>query len=121
MFKNEWWCNQRKLKDVKLLLKKSSLIIALIDQDKNRLAAFCRVLTDQMYKALILDVIVQKDYRGKGLANRLFAEINNASELSNVKHFELYCLPDKENFYKKFGFTSDLNNFVFMRSTELLV
>lgn len=37
--------------------------------------AFARILTDYVYKALILDVIVEPAYRGRGLGRLLMESI----------------------------------------------
>jgi hypothetical protein len=35
--------------------------------------------------------------------------------LRNVKHFELYCLPEYQAFYALHGFTTDVGNVALMR------
>ena len=81
----------------------------------NELQAFARVLTDYVFKAVVFDVIVSEKYRGQGLGKELMRLVQNHVELQDVKHFELYCLPEMVGFYKELGFTDELENLVFMR------
>jgi GNAT superfamily N-acetyltransferase len=80
-----------------------------------RLVAFVRVITDFVYKGLVLDVIVDPAYRGTGLGTRLMDEVVEHPELRDVAHLELYCRPELEPFYERWGFTSDLGVLRFMR------
>ena len=84
----------------------------MFDQEDN-LVAFCRVLTDYIFKATIFDVIVSKPYQGKKIGGFLVHTIISHKDLINVKHKELYCLKEMAPFYAKYGFkTVDI---VFMR------
>ncbi|ETI67402.1 N-acetyltransferase GCN5 [Neobacillus vireti LMG 21834] len=69
MFQAEWWTQGRELDDVGIMVKNSDIIIGFSDVETDELIGFARVLTDFIYKALILDVMVSKSYRdiSKGL------------------------------------------------------
>ncbi|WP_417714868.1 GNAT family N-acetyltransferase [Pseudoalteromonas obscura] len=54
------------------------------------LVGFARVLSDFIYKAVIFDVIVAPDERGKGLGITLMELIKHHPKLNKVLHFELY-------------------------------
>jgi len=114
LYKQEWWSNNRTLKETKSIVENSSITVGLIDES-NTLIAFARVLTDYTIKALIFDVIVDKSYRNRGLGKKLIQLILEHQALKNVKHFELYCLPEMVEYYKSYGFTDGLENLVFMR------
>ena len=114
LYQKEWWTEKRTLEETKHVVKNSQIVIAMVDNE-NRLQAFVRVLTDYLFKALIFDVIVSDEHRGKGLGKELMNLVQNHSELQEVKHFELYCLPKMVGFYEAFGFTGELENLVFMR------
>jgi predicted GNAT family N-acyltransferase len=115
LYQKEWWTEGRTLPDVKIMLRNTDIIVALGEEGSNRLIAFARVLTDRVYKALILDVIVDANYRTRGLGKEIMQMILDHPELGAVKHFELYCLPDLIPFYKKWGFTDDLGELTTMR------
>jgi len=61
-------------------------------------------LTDFTYRALISDVIVKPDYRGKGLGKGIIERILKLPPLSNVTSFELYCPENISGFYENIGF-----------------
>jgi len=115
LFQREWWTTGRELDDVKRMLEHTDVIVALCEPRTKKLVAFARVLTDRVYKALILDVIVDAAYRGRELGRSLMETILQHPTLSSVRHFELYCLPELMPFYRKWGFTDALGTLCFMR------
>lgn len=105
LYSQEWWSKERALADVPALLHNSDLIFALWDEDSQRLAAFCRVLTDWVYRAIVFDVIVAADYRGQGLGAKLIEQVTTHPQLSQVECIQLFCTPEMQPFYEKYGFT----------------
>ena len=114
LYQREWWTNQRTLEDTASCINGSQICIAIIDDDEN-VIGFSRVLTDYIFKALIFDVIVDSNFREKGIGNRLIHAIKSHPQLKNVKAFELYCLPEVEPFYSRHGFSTDLGGISLMR------
>lgn len=103
LMQQEWWCLDRTLDEVRAVIAGSDLILAHLDDD-GTVAAFLRVLTDRVFKALLFDIIVRKDQRDSGLGRELVERTINHAILQNVKSIELYC-PDRiSGFYKKLGF-----------------
>lgn len=85
---------------------------------KTQLIGFARVLTDYTIKALIFDVIIDREYRGYGLGKQIMETILQHGQLQGVQQFELYCLPEMEAFYEsKFGFSSNVGGITLMRKT----
>lgn len=114
LYQQEWWTDKRSITDTKKCINGSQLCIGLVD-DNGSLQGFARVLTDYIFKALIFDFIVAKEQRGSGAGNKLISIIKNNPQLQDVKHFELYCLPEIFNFYEKHGFSTDVGNIQLMR------
>ncbi|MDH5773894.1 MAG: GNAT family N-acetyltransferase [Nitrospirota bacterium] len=114
LYQNEWWTQGRTLEETKQCIKGSQICIGIID-GSGELCGFARVLTDYIFKAVILDVIVSPVYRGDGLGDQLIELIVRHEKLHNVKHFELYCLPEFQAFYARHGFTTDVGNVALMR------
>jgi len=81
----------------------------------DNLIGFTRVLTDFTFKALIFDVIVHLDHRKEKLGDKLINLVKTHSKLRQVKHFELYCLPELFEFYKKHGFDKNIGEIHLMR------
>jgi GNAT superfamily N-acetyltransferase len=118
MYQAEWWSRGRKIEDVRRAVQHSNLIFAFCDSQTGRLAAFARVLTDYVYKAVIFDVIVDRPYRAAGVGRLLLEAITSHPALLFVEHMELYCRPEMVSFYRKWGFTADLDELCFMRKKQ---
>ena len=115
LYQRKWRTVGRSLADVRTMLQHSDFVFAIAAADSHKLLAFARVLTDRVFKALVLDVIVHPDHRSAGLGSFLMAHIMAHPVLSRVRHIELYCLPERADFYQRHGFTSELGQLHFMR------
>jgi len=115
LYRNEWWTRTRTLADTRRVVEHSDFLFAFLDGGDGRLVAFARVLSDRVFKALIFDVIVAPDRRGDGLGPLLLERVLSHPELGNVKHVELYCLPELVPFYEKLGFSTDVGGVRLMR------
>ncbi len=114
LYKNEWWTKERTLEETEKCINGSQLCIGLIDEENN-LIGFVRVITDFIFKALIFDLITNKNNRNKGIGKILMQQILKHKKLKEVKHFELYCLPELENLYNQFGFSTEVNGIKLLR------
>jgi GNAT superfamily N-acetyltransferase len=115
MYQEEWWSRMRRRSDVEKMLAHSDVVVAFCHSDSRKLAAFARVLTDFVYKALIFDVVTDPALRGTGLGRTLMNAVVQHPSLAQVRHMELYCRPEMIPFYEKWGFTADLGDLHFMR------
>ena len=77
LYRQEWWTHHRRLDDVRRMLAATGIILALEDSETGELVAFARVLTDNVYRAHLSDVIVKESHRGQGLA---FVTLAHADE-----------------------------------------
>lgn len=85
----------------KKAFENSQKVVFLVD--KGILAGAARIISDNSYQAAVYDVVIKKDYRGKGFGSMLMEELLKGTENMNVI---LYSSPGKENFYRKCGFKS---------------
>ncbi|MFT6897797.1 MAG: putative GNAT family N-acyltransferase [Paraglaciecola sp.] len=114
LYQQVWWGTERTLDDIQTCISGSQVCIGIINQE-NVVIAFTRVISDFIYKAIIFDVIVSEAHRDSGLGKELLAAVKNHTELKQVKHFELYCLPELESFYQQFGFSTEVGGIKLMR------
>jgi predicted GNAT family N-acyltransferase len=114
LYQLEWWSRGRTLDATRRGVAGSQVVIGMINQD-DELVAFVRVLTDFTFKALIFDVIVAESARSLGLGRKLMDLVTSHESLRDVRHFELYCLPDMIDFYVPHGFTTEVGDIRLMR------
>ena len=81
------------------------------------MVGFARVLTDQTYLAIILDVIVAPDARGSGVGAMLMDAILSHPRVADVKSIEPVCQPELMPFYRRWGFTDQIGQSRLMRRT----
>ena len=97
------------------MLQNSDFILGIVAPESQELLAFARILTDRVFKALVLDVIVHPEHRQAGLGSLLMAHFLAQPDIARVRHIELYCLPERAEFYQRQGFTAELGELLFMR------
>jgi GNAT superfamily N-acetyltransferase len=114
LYKNEFWCNKRELNDVIRMLQNTDIVVGAVT-DSDELIGFVRVLTNFVYKATILDLIVHSDWRNKKIGKLLMDKVVYHPKLVNIEHFDLNCLPEMYPFYEKWNFAKELDTLGFMR------
>jgi GNAT superfamily N-acetyltransferase len=115
LYQGEWWSRGRSLDDVRRMVAGTDYVFGLCAASSGRLAGFARVLTDGVFKALVFDVIVDPALRNQGLGRRLIDAIVDHPVLAQVRHLELYCLPEMVPFYEQWGFSTDVAGTIFLR------
>ncbi len=113
LYKNEFWSHNRIYPGVVKMLAASDIIIALVNEEKE-LIAFCRILTDFVYRGVLYDVIVKPSYRKMGFGAKLLDEVVNHPQLKEVENMALFCLPEMIAFYQRWGFTNEVVNLELM-------
>ena len=108
LYKREWWSQGRNLEDVRRMVAGTGVVLAFEDPETGELAAFCRVLTDGIYRAHLFDVIVKESYRGQGLGRALIDAVVAHPVLSRVEKIILSCNPELVPFYERWGFSTEL-------------
>ena len=111
-----WWGQERQRADLEQMLTQTQLVIGFQETDTKRLVAFCRVLFDGVYRGMVYDVMVAKDYQDKGVGRRLMEAVVTHPSLQRVEQVDLNCLPEMVPFYRKFDFRL-ITNVQFMRWT----
>jgi GNAT superfamily N-acetyltransferase len=66
---------------------------------------FARVITDKATFAYLCDVIITKEYRGRGAGKQLMSYIMSHTDLQGLRRFTLGT-QDAHELYRKFGFNA---------------
>lgn len=95
-----YWAAGRSRETVERLIREASRVVGLHDGDAT--VGFCRVLSDGVTIALLFDVFVLPDYRGRGLGKELIRE---AVELGPHADIPWHLgTRDAQGLYRQFGF-----------------
>lgn len=105
-----YWANTRK-RDAIVRSLENSLCFSIFHKDKQ--IGLIRVITDYATFAYLCDVIIEEEYRHKGLGVWSLECVFKHPDLQNLRR---WCLAtqDAHEFYKKFGFNSLSNPERFM-------
>lgn len=83
-------------------------------RDNNqKLVGFVQALSDEIFHAYILRLIVHPDYRCNGIGAAIFEELMIEIELHNLKP-TLVATPGNKGFYEKFGFVQEIHGLTAM-------
>ena len=83
-----------------------------------RLVGFGRTVDDGKYYALIADLVVDPQYQGKGIGQRILDELRE--ELKGYLFTTLTAAPGKDGFYLKQGWKRQKTSFIWPRSQSQL-
>jgi len=100
LFSQTKWANNRSVEDVRALLKNTNTYVVIRDEEK--LIGFGRAITDGIYRALLDDIVIDKNYRNKGLGGQIIDKLMD--RLKNIEEVFLNTGEHLEKFYQKFGF-----------------
>lgn len=100
---NSYWANGRTKEAMKKVMD-NSLNFGLFHNDKQ--VGFARVITDYHTFSYLCDVIIDEDYRGRGLGKLLMKEVLEYPPLITMKRWLLFT-KDAHGLYEHFGFAKD--------------
>jgi GNAT superfamily N-acetyltransferase len=114
LFKATYWAPHRTRNDVAEMLRNTDYNFGVAENPTGRLRAYTRVLSDRVYRAVVFDVVVHPDYRGRGLARMILEAVIEHPDLAQIEYLCLFCKPDVVGLYRKMGFTDDLDGIMMM-------
>jgi ribosomal protein S18 acetylase RimI-like enzyme len=117
LFGCAWWTKDRNSESIERMLRGS--VCVGVREPEGKLVGFARAITDGVFKAIIVDVIVAVDHRRQGICRLLIDALLEHRALSAVRDFELYCQPDLVELYRKWGFQESPNGVTFMRASRV--
>ena len=101
LLKTTYWANKRSKEQIRKSMDNSSCYgIYLINEQK--LAGFARVISDFATTYYLADVIIDPDYRCRGLGKALVSHIVSLPEYAGLRG--LLLTKDAHGLYEKFGF-----------------
>jgi GNAT superfamily N-acetyltransferase len=100
MLSRSYWAASRSRETIRISIK-NSMCFGVYDGQKQ--IAFARVITDYAVFAYLCDVIIDEDYRGKGIGKRLMEYIMGCGELKEVRSWTLKT-KDAHGLYRQYGF-----------------
>jgi GNAT superfamily N-acetyltransferase len=100
--KDVYWTAGRTLEEVQTTVDASFCFGIYL---KEKQIGFCRVITDYVVFAYVMDVFIDEKHRGKGYSSILINAMMTEPQLQQVKIWRL-ATSDAHFLYQKFGFTS---------------
>ena len=100
--KNTLWARKRRVKDIKKMLYHSNVVVSLWKEKD--LIGFGRATTDQIYRAVLWDIVIDQDYQKKGFGTMIISSILNNKLISKVEKIYLMTTNCRD-FYIKKGFS----------------
>ena len=100
--KDVYWAAGRTIEEVQTTIDSSFCFGIYLDGEQ---IGFCRVITDYVVFAYVMDVFIAEEHRGKGYSSILIENMMNEPKLKEVKIWRL-ATSDAHFLYEKFGFNA---------------
>ena len=84
--------------------------------DGDRLVGFTRALSDGRYRAYVEDVMIDPDYRGRKIGERMVAAL--VDQLAEIEIVSLFCEPERVAFYGRNGFEAHRTQVMMHRTSD---
>ena len=112
--KNTSWANQRTKKNIKQMLSRSEAVVSV--WQNTRLIGFGRATSDKVYRAVLWDVVVDKNFQRIGIGKKIVNSLLSNKLISRVE--KIYIMTTKfEKFYSKMDFKLEENQkLMFLKS-----
>ena len=109
--KNAFWAKSRTINDLKKCLANSDVIVSL--WVGKEIVGFGRALTDEIYRGVLWDIVIDKNHQGKGFGTLILKNLLSSKKIKNTE--KLYLMTtNKKLFYSQFDFKE-------VKSQDLLI
>ena len=98
---NSSWEQNRTINDLKRCLANSDVIISV--WAGKEIVGFGRALTDEIYRGVLWDIVVDKNHQSKGYGSLIVKNLLSSKKIKNIKRLYLMTT-NKKSFYSKFNF-----------------
>lgn len=113
LYETVTWGNGR---DDEGILSALEATVAVGAWDGDRLVGFTRALSDGRYRAYIEDVMIDPDYRGNKIGERMVAAL--VDQLGDIEIVSLFCEPERVAFYGRNGFAAHKTQVMMHRGSD---
>ena len=101
LLKMTYWADKRSMETIEKAVSNSSCYGVYAD-DQEKLIGFARVISDYATSYYLCDVIIDPEYRRRGLGTALVSYIVTSPEYAKLRGFLI--TRDAHDLYRKFGF-----------------
>jgi len=84
--------------------------------DGGKLVGFTRALSDGWFRAYVEDVMIDPEYRGNKIGERMVAAL--LRKLSHIEIVSLFCEPERVAFYGRNGFSPNKTQVMMHRRND---
>ena len=103
---NTSWAKNRTIKDLKLCLANSDVIVSL--WLNNKILGFGRALSDGTYRSVLWDIVIDYHHQGKGYGKLIVSSLLNSKRIKRSEKVYLMTSNQKD-FYCQVGFKEVLS------------
>ena len=101
LLKTTYWADKRSIETIEKSVSNSSCY-GVVSDDQEKLIGFARVISDFATSYYLCDVIMDPEYRNRGLGTALVSHIVTSPEYVKLRGF--LVTRDAHDLYRKFGF-----------------
>jgi ribosomal protein S18 acetylase RimI-like enzyme len=110
LFQQAGWFDKTEEARVQTMVENSTIVVTA--WDGSRMVGFARCMTDYAFNGQINNVVVDDDYRGRGIGRRLTERILNSSDRVT---YILRADPENIGFFNRLGFEDSSLSVVYRR------
>ncbi|MBN1236599.1 MAG: GNAT family N-acetyltransferase [Methanotrichaceae archaeon] len=99
-----WWKEEMDAGKINHLIQGSFLFAVAIDISTGRAVGMGRVISDGIADAYIQDLVVQGDWRSRGVGTMILIKLLEECKFHKISWIGLIAEPGKEEFYRSQGF-----------------
>ena len=101
LLKTTYWAKERSIEQIEKSMRNSSCYGVFLEDEK-RLVGFARVISDYATTYYLADVVIDAEYRHRGLGTALVLHIVSQPEYSGLRG--ILITRDAHSLYRQFGF-----------------
>lgn len=99
-----WWREEWDAAHIPALISNSFLFLVAIEKATGRAVGMGRVISDGVSDAYIQDVVVHRDFRGRGLGTRIISSLTGKCRKAGLVWIGCIAEPGTEGIYLTVGF-----------------